>query len=758
MPVSDAGYPRGGFGDRLRRDREAAGLTQEELAERTGLSVRALSNIERGRTSAPRPSSLRLIARALTLTADHAGPVGGPAPGLGTPPQWPVSQLPAALADFTGRREQTWQLTALLAAAGDGQAPGAVVLAVVGAGGIGKSALTVYVAQRAAAHFPDGQLYLDLRSRGPRPVAPVDALAQFLRDLGGGLAAGYGTEAELAARYRSLLAGLRLLIVLDDARDAAQVRPLLPGAGRCAVVVTSRHCMLDLESARVMELDTLADAEASAMFARIIGPRVAAEPVAAREVLAACGGLPLAIRIAAARLTARPQWPIAALASRLADERSRLNELQAGDLAVRASFGVGYATVRSAAGHADAAPDRAFRLLGLTGGSDISLPAAAALLGVPLACAEQSLELLVDHHLLQSAEPGRYRFHDLLRAYASERVLTEDRRAERDQAVGRMLRWYLGSATAAARLVHPNGSRLSVSAADDGHLPFTFAGYADALAWLDAEYANLVSAVRQAAGQGEHELAWKLPACLCSLFYLRGHVGDWIDTHQIGLTSARALGDRQAELWLRNNLGIGYLHARRPDAAVGYFRQNLAIVREAGDQLALPRTMVNLGDALTKDGRGNQAIQPLHNALRLFREIGNRAGEGTALGSIGNVCRLRGEFNDAIGHYRLAIAASEETSHFVAQGNTLLELSTTHLALGQVEEAVQEAMNASELFGQTGNLYGRARAMTALGRVERHRGRAERARRHWLDALEILTQLDHPRVAEVVAELGTLEA
>ncbi len=516
--------------------------------------------------------------------------------------------------------------------------------------------------------------------------------------------------------------------------------------------------MLDLESARVMELDALADAEASAMFARIIGPRAAAEPVAAREVLAACGGLPLAIRIAAARLTARPQWPIAALASRLADECSRLNELQAGDLAVRASFMTGYATVRAATGQADVAPDRAFRLLGLAGGSDISLPAAAALLGVPLAHAERSLELLVDHHLLQSAEPGRYRFHDLLRAYACERVLTEDRRAERDQAVGRMLRWYLGSAAAAARVVHPNGSRLSVSPADDGHLALTFAGYADALAWLDAEYANLVSAVRQAAGQEEHELAWKLPACLCSLFYLRGHVDDWIDTHQIGLTSARALGDRRAELWLRNNLGVGYLHARRPDTAVGCFRQNLAIAREAGDQLALPRTMVNLGDALTKDGHGHQAIRPLHNALCLFREIGNRAGEGIALGSIGDVCRQRGEFNDAIGHYRLAIAASEETSHFVAQGNTLLELSTTHLALGQVEEAVQEAMNASELFGQTGNLYGRARAMTALGRAERHRGRAERARRHWLDALEILTQLDHPRVAELIAELGTLEA
>jgi transcriptional regulator with XRE-family HTH domain/tetratricopeptide (TPR) repeat protein len=756
--VSDTGYPHSGFGDRLRREREAAGLTQEELAERTGLSVRAISNIERGQTTTPRPSSLRLIARELTPAARHPGPAGWPASGMGAPPQWPAGQLPAALADFTGRDEQTRQLTSLLAADSDGQAQGAVVLAVTGGAGTGKSAFAIHVAHRSSAQFPDGQLFLDLRGRSSRPVASVDALARFLRDLSGGLAAASGTEDELAARYRSLLAGLRLLIVLDDARDAAQVRPLLPGAGRCAVVVTSRHCMADLESARVTEMDTLADAEAAAMFARIVGSRVEAEPRAVREVLAACGGLPLAIRIAAARLVARPRWPVEALASRLADERGRLNELQAGDLAVRASFGAGYATVRAATGQADVAPDRAFRLLGLAGGSDISLPAAAALLGISLARAEQALELLVDHHLLQSAEPGRYRFHDLLRVYAGERVLTEDRQAERDQAVGRMLRWYLGSAAAAARVVHPNGSRLSVSAADDGHLPLTFAGYADALAWLDTEYANLVGAVRQAAGQGEHELAWKLPACLCSLFYLRGHVDDWIDTHQIGLTSARALGDRQAELWLRNNLGIGYLHARRPDAAVGYFRQNLAIVREAGDQLALPRTMVNLGDALTKDGHGNQAIRPLHNALRLFREIGNRAGEGTALGSIGKVCQLRGEFSDAIGHYRLAIAASEETSNFVAQGNILLELSTTHLALGQVEEAVQQAMNASELFGQTGNLYGRAQAMTALGRAERHQGNAERARSHWLDAFGILTELEHPQAREVIAELGTLKA
>ncbi len=756
--MSDAGYPNGRFGDGLRRDREAAGLTQEELAEKTGLSVRAISNIERGRTTAPRSSSLRLIARALTLTTGPAGPVGRPAPDSGTPLQWPLSQLPAALADFTGRREQTWQLIRLLTATGEGQVPGAVVLAVVGAGGIGKSALAVHVAQRVAAQFPDGQLYLDLRGSGPRPVAPADALARFLRDLGGGLAASYGTEAELGARYRSLLAGLRLLIVLDDARDAAQVRPLLPGTGRSAVVVTSRYCMLDLESARIMELDTLADAEAYAMFARIIGPRVAAEPVAAREVLAVCGGLPLAIRIAAARLAARPQWQIAALATRLADERSRLNELQAGDLALRASFRHGYATVRSVAVPADATPDRAFRLLGLAGSSDISLPAAAALLGVSLAHAEQALELLVDHHLLQSAEPGRYRFHDLLRAYACERGLTEDRRAERDQAVGRMLRWYLGTAAAAARVVHPNGNRLSVSPADDGYVPLTFAGYADALAWLDAEYVNLVSAVRLAAGQGEHELAWKLPACLWSLFYLRGHVDDWIGTHQIGLTSAQVLGDRQAELWVRNNLGVGYLHARRPDAAAGYFRQNLAIVREAGDQLALPRTVVNLGDALAQDGHVNQAIRPLDKALSLFREAGDRDGEAIALGSIGKVCRQRGEFSDAMGHYRLAVAASEGTSNFVAQGTILLGLSTTHLALGQIEEAVQEAMNASELFGRTGNLYGRARAMTALGHAERHLGRAERARRHWLDASEILTGLDHPQAREVIAELGTLEA
>jgi transcriptional regulator with XRE-family HTH domain/tetratricopeptide (TPR) repeat protein len=601
----------GAFGD-LRRRRLAAGLTQEELADRTGLSVRAISAIERGRTAAPRPSTQRLLADVLSPTASAGRSGGGPAAR-----RRPPAQLPADLADFTGRREQLELLTGLLTAAADGELPGAVIVsAVAGAGGIGKSALAVHAAHQVAPNFPDGQLYLNLRGSGSQPVTPGEALLRFLRDLGTDPAATRADEAELSARYRSLLAGRRFLIILDDARDAAQVRPLLPGTAGCAVVVTSRGSLPDLESTRLLELGSLTDADALALFARITGPaRAAAEPEAARAVLAACGGLPLAIRVAAVRLVTRPGWSVAALAGRLGDARRRLDELQAGDLAVRASFTVSYASIREDAAPAGAAADRAFRMLAAPDGPDISLPAAAALLDVPAEQAERALELLVDSHLLQSAAPGRYRLHDLMRVYAGERVLAEESTPQRALAVHRMLQWYLHTAAAAARLVYPHGRRMPLGQADPGIVPLTFTSYARALEWLDAEYANLVAAVGQAAHRGEHELAWKLPASMTALFFLRGHITDWIATHQLGLASARALADGSAEWWILNNLSLAYRHAKRMEAALDCHLQGLRIVREASDARRIATATVNLGYTLADIGRYDEALEALQESL-----------------------------------------------------------------------------------------------------------------------------------------------
>jgi transcriptional regulator with XRE-family HTH domain/tetratricopeptide (TPR) repeat protein len=735
----------GSFGEQLRRDRVAAGLTQEELAEASGLSVRAISDIERGRTCRPRPSTLRQIAKALSLPAAASRP---------------LAQLPADLADFTGRREDVELLASLLAAAGEGLAPtGLVVAAVAGAGGIGKTALAVHVAHQVAPRFPDGQLYLDLRGSSSQPVTPAEALARFLRDLGTDPAAVPADEDERAARYRSLAAGERLLVMLDDARDAAQVRPLLPGADGCAVLVTSRSSLKDLESARLLELDILTGADARALFARIAGPaRALAEPDAGRQVLAACAGLPLAIRIAAARLAARPVWSVAALAARLGDARRRLDELQAGDLAVRASFMVSYAHLPPATGPAGEPPDQAFRMLGLADGHDISLPAAAALLGVPPARAEQVLELLVDAHLLQSVAPGRYRFHDLLRVYAAERVQAEEDTAARKDGVRRMLSWYLHTARAACRVINPHRTHIPLSPAEPCAAPLAFDSYADALAWLDAEHANLLTAVAQAARQGEHEIAWKLPATLWDLFNLRGRIGDWLTAHKTGLASARLLGDRTGEKCILHDLAGNYLHLGQRLAALDCVRQILVIARELGDAEGTAVTLVNLGVTLTELGRCDEAIQPLQEGLDLFRDIGHRNGEAFALCGIGAIYGLRGKFSDAISHYQQGLNILREINNMAGAGESLVEMSTLRLKLGQLDTAILEATEAVELSRQTGSRRNEARAQAVLGRAHRARDDPERARRCWLEARAILTDLGHPQVDEVAADLDALGA
>ncbi|UNT01285.1 NB-ARC domain-containing protein [Streptomyces tubbatahanensis] len=320
------------------------------------------------------------------------------------------AQLPATVPDFTGRDALVARLGAQLARA-DG-----TVMALAGIGGVGKTALAVHLGHAVADRFPDGQLYVDLQGTGASPEEGAAVLGGFLRALGADDASLPEGVEERAALFRSLLAGRRVLVLLDNARDAAQVRPLLPGTTGCAALVTSRVRMVDLAGARLVDLDVLGPGEAMALFSRVVGrERVGAEREAAMDVVAACGFLPLALRIAAARLSARRTWTVSVLAAKLADERRRLDELQAGDQAVGATFELGYA-------HLDAEQARAFCLLGLTEGPDIPLAAAAALLDRSAEEAEDLLEALVDSSLLESAGPGRYRLHNLLRLHARARA------------------------------------------------------------------------------------------------------------------------------------------------------------------------------------------------------------------------------------------------------------------------------------------------------------------------------------------------
>jgi transcriptional regulator with XRE-family HTH domain/tetratricopeptide (TPR) repeat protein len=732
--LSDTTDPPNSLGESLRRYRLAVGLTQEEFSERSGLSVRSISDLERGRTRRPRRDTLRRVADVLKL----------PATDRYSPLQWQThAQLPADLADFTGRRVQVDQLTALLTSDGRVRPQGPVVIAAVaGPAGIGKTALAVHVAHQVTPHFPDGQIFVQMRGAGPHAMTASEVLARLLRDLGVDPASVPANEAERATRFRSLISGRRMLLVFDDARDAASVRSLLPGAGGCAVLVTSRQSLPDLESARRTDLDVLDADDAATLFTRIVGPqRTAAEPEAVSRVLRACGALPLAIRIAAVRLTARPGWSIGALAGRLYDAHQRLDELRAGDLAVRASFMVSYASLRQRAGSAQEGLDWAFRLLGLAEGPDISLPAAAALLGVRDQRAEHALELLVDANLLQSSAPGRYRFHDLLRVFSAERASAEVDPAARASAIRRLLSWYLGTASAAARLLSPLRTHTDPGAAA-GVRPAAFGGYDEALAWLEAERVNLVAAVGQAAREGEHEIAWKLPGALLDLFALRCLTADWIATHQTGLASARFLGDWQAEVMILNNLAGAYLNTGRAAEAIDVIRQATPIVRARGEPAELAKSLANLGFGLTESGFLDEAAQALRESLGLLGQSGDDKRVAMVLAGIGLVAHKRGDLADAVRWYTRAAEAARAAADQNGQVESLIGLSSVRLDAGDLDGASRDALTAVSQSRQAGARLWEAKSLAILGRARCDYGDTEQARRHWLEAQAIFADLD----------------
>ncbi|MDH6115172.1 hypothetical protein P3T36_004091 [Kitasatospora sp. MAP12-15] len=397
-----------------------------------------------------------------------------PAATVSVAPASVPAQLPAVVADFTGRREQLDELVGLLTTGGHG--PGQVpVVAVTGAGGLGKTALAVQAGHLAALHFPDGQLYADLRGADLAPRDPTEVLGQWLRALGEDAGSIPSQVEELAARFRSLLAGRRVLVVLDNAAGAAQIRSLIPGTAGCAVLITARTRLSDLLATRHLPLSTLDDQEAGELLAAVISDRrTAAEPEAVARVLAGCGGVPLALRIAGARLADRTTWAIATLADRLEDERHLLDELTLGDLAIRTAFHTSYhnlpgiragrpSTGAQAGSSADGSAAWAFRLLGLCPSTRFTAHAAAALLDLPLRRAEDLLDTLVEAHLVEVDGPDRYRLHDLLRTYAAELTRRDETTEQRQAACERLAGWYLRAcyqarqARQATRLPHGRG-------------------------------------------------------------------------------------------------------------------------------------------------------------------------------------------------------------------------------------------------------------------------------------------------------------
>ncbi|NUR98987.1 MAG: helix-turn-helix domain-containing protein, partial [Kribbellaceae bacterium] len=488
----------------LRTFRARAGLTQAALAERAGLSEQAISVLERGTRSRPRADTIRALTQALALTPSEADQFRTVARGkLGTPrtaPKDPATdqvptpwQLPPAAPDFTGRAAQVDAILSVLRdSSGDDTATVGLVT-ITGMGGIGKTTLAVHAAHKLASSYPDGHLYLNLRGYGPgEPVSPGDAQRHLLRSLGSDVSSIPDDVDEATALLRSQLAGRRVLLLLDNAADVAQVLPLLPGHAGSAAIITSRGSLANLHGARQILLDALSESESVDLLAGVIGPnRVAAEPDATRTLASYSGRLPLAIRLVGGRLATRPTWPIQHFVDLLKDEERRLDSLGSDETGVRASIASSVHFLETSDRELDRQAAAALPWLAIPDGSDITTAVAGALLRLSLRQADAVLECLVDLNLLESVAPAQYRFHDLIRAFGREVAEQTLSPTDRDEALARVLRLYTEAAWVCHGFTHPTSPRLPLATVGVSGLLPHFSSRDAVVRWLDAEHRNL---------------------------------------------------------------------------------------------------------------------------------------------------------------------------------------------------------------------------------------------------------------------------
>jgi DNA-binding SARP family transcriptional activator len=635
-------------------------------------------------------------------------------------------QLPPDIDDFTGREAALTEVRQLLEGE---QATAVVISAIAGKAGVGKTALAVRVAHRLRPRFPDGQLYVNLRGAEAQALDPVDVLAAFLRALGvEGAAIAEGLE-ERVRQYRSQLADRRVLVVLDNAAAEAQVRPLLPASPGCAALITNRVSLSGLEAAHPLTLDVLEADQAVALLAKLAGPgRVAAEPEAAAAIVRLCGWLPLAVRIAGARLASRPQWRLALLAERLGDERRRLDELKAGDLEVRASVALSY--------HGRNQEERRlFRLLGLLVAPSFPAWAAAALLGVEAAEAEGLLEGLVDAQLVEAAgqdQAGqlRYRLHDLLRVFARERLHHEEPARARRAALERLLGAYLTLAEAAATVLEPSGlERYGSDPARGQHSGHPMAATVEhhPLGWFEAERPSLIAAVEQACHAGFWEPAWRLADVLSSFFQLRAYWDDWQHSHALALTAARRAGDRDAEGCIL--VSLSDLHGYRywDEDAIWCLQQGLAAFRVTGNRRGELQCLLGLGQVRRVQGRFREATALLEQGLAGFRELGARSWGALALYHLGEVHRQQGRLGPALACLEQSLTLMRAIGDRSWEAAVLRSLALVHGLQDRFAEAVGCLEQSLELVRAVGDRHGEAYVLHSLGEVHSWQGPLENA-------------------------------
>ncbi|HEV8558253.1 MAG TPA: BTAD domain-containing putative transcriptional regulator [Actinophytocola sp.] len=659
---------------------------------------------------------------------------GTPAPASTTP-----RQLPADVASFTGREQELAQLADLAAASGS-----VVISAIHGTAGVGKTALAVHFGHTVAGRFPDGQLYLDLRGYAPTPaMTPGEALERLLRSLGLPPERIPREEQEQAATYRSLIAGKRVLVVLDNARTAEQVEPLLPGYPGCLVVITSRGTLSTVDCATRLQLDVLTEEEALTLLARTAGQdRVEADPGMAATLVDLCARLPLAVRIAGARLAARPGWTIGTLVQRLADAQHRLDELQVADRAVRASFAVSYHALRDGDDPVDRTAARVFRVLGMLDWVDMSVPVAAALAELPEPDVHAALERLVDDHLLDSTTPGRYHTHDLLRLYARDRA--EHAEPDRQAALLRALDCYLTSAELAALLLNPDTPRIPEDPTRATRSRFALCSPADAAAWIDAEHANLLAVAHQAAASASPAaaaLTVRLTASLNWALNLRGHWRDLIDARRLAARMACQLGDRPAEALALQDLGWAYWRVGRADDAVTITRRALEAWRELGDGVREQSCLSNLGAVYRAQNRLAEAIRCYQDGVKICRTIDSRRGASRNLDGLGLVYQRQGRFAEAIICHEQGLAIDRELGDRFAEAISLGNLGWAHHRAGRHAQGLAYHQQSLTIAREVKDACQEAETLWGLGQGHHALGHPEPARTYWQQSIEILRGL-----------------
>ncbi|MFD8498146.1 ATP-binding protein [Amycolatopsis sp. NPDC059657] len=730
--------------------RMRAGLTQEELAEDSGVSIRAISDMERGVAKSPQRRTIEALASSLALSDDELTALqkiakqgrvrAAPKPETRIYSPSALGVLPPDLDDLTGREKDFTALRVLADELASGTRRAGHVAILSGSAGTGKTSLAVRAAHEFTGRFGDGQLFLKLRGMSAEPNEPADVLHLALRSLG---IDAVQIPAELEHRVdlcRALLKDRATLIILDDAADEAQVRPLLVGGPRCLTLITSRQLLVGLEGASRLNLGALDRGDALALLASIIGKaRVTRENAAAIELAELCGRLPLALRIAGNRLASRPGWPLSRLVDQLRDQGKRLTTLTAGDLDIRSVFDLSYRQLSPAAA-------MVFRRLSLVPAADFSAGAARALIDAPDEDeATLFLEELTDASMVQPSYPyGRYQFHDLLKVFATERLTQDDSPEAIQAAEDRLNDWLVRTATAAGQYFQPSDR---VNAAPSPTPSFDTA--AGAGRWLDIELKNWSTAVRLAAENGEHQQVLDLSEAMHWYSELGGTARTWEDVFGLAVRSALALGSKRDEAVHRNYLAwaLSTLLGRASDA-VEMAQQARKAAEEAGDLCEQAWARIYLLSARFNAGQPGASRALLDETVALFDEAGYRLGLHVARAMRATHWHMNGELDEAAAEFDACVryfrqphdgprTPVDDTSY----AYLLLRSSQNLAALGKLGTALAQCDEALVLFEQHGATMGQARALLAAGRFLAGQGNRPDARAKLTDALALFERV-----------------